>query len=453
MLAIPSSFPPGFLWGVSTSSHQFEGANTLNQWHDWERAGHIRSGHSCGAACDWWTNAERDLDLCAALGLNAIRISLEWSRMEPAFAHWSDTAVMRYREIIRGARARGMRVFVTLHHFTHPRWFEARGGFLDGHAPELFRHYCKRAVRSLGDLVSDWVTFNEPNVYAAFGYLLGDFPPGRVNELNSALSVLGAMMRAHGEAYDVLHREQPGAQVGMAVNYVAFEPARDHVLDQQLVFAYDELFNRGVLHYLQGEPLPLPFAMMAPGAPQCIGKIDFIGLNVYNRLYVRAPFGEKPLGPGGLYVPRGVPQGDPATNSSYGEACPRVVCPAVEAYSALGCPIYVLENGVPDQSDRIRPWLMVNSIKETRRMWQQGYDVRGYFHWSLVDNFEWSEGWRLRFGLYELDPSTGARTARPSAEIYRSIIADNGIRRETLERWEKAPEDLPKEKSTTYTGI
>ena len=177
MLAIPASFPRHFLWGVSTSSHQFEGGNTLNQWHDWERAGHIRSGSVSGDACDWWRNAERDLDLCAHLGLNSLRISLEWSRMEPAYAHWSDSAVLRYREIIREARRRGLRVFVSLHHFTHPRWFEARGGFLDAQAPELFRHYVKRAVRSLGDLVTDWVTFNEPNVYAAFGYLFGESPP------------------------------------------------------------------------------------------------------------------------------------------------------------------------------------------------------------------------------------------------------------------------------------
>jgi beta-glucosidase/6-phospho-beta-glucosidase/beta-galactosidase len=123
----------------------------------------------------------------------------------------------------------------------------------------------------------------------------------------------------------------------------------------------------------------------------------------------------------------------------YGEAYPKVVSAAVQAYAPLGLPMYVMENGVPDRDDRIRPWLLVNSLKELRSMWQQGYDVRGYFHWSLVDNFEWSEGWHLRFGLYELDLATGQRHARPSAELYRQIIADNGIRRETLERWENAP--------------
>jgi beta-glucosidase/6-phospho-beta-glucosidase/beta-galactosidase len=173
-----------------------------------------------------------------------------------------------------------------------------------------------------------------------------------------------------------------------------------------------------------------------------VGKIDFIGLNVYNRLHVQAPVPEK-LGPGGMFVPRGVPQGDHGALSPYGEAWPKVVEAAVETYSALGVPIYITENGVPDASDRIRPWLMVNSIRELRHMWQQGYDVRGYFHWSLVDNFEWSEGWRLRFGLYELELETGRRIARPSAEIYRQIVADNGIRRETLERWEQEPELAP----------
>jgi beta-glucosidase len=439
MLAIPVSFPDHFLWGVSTSSHQFEGGNTLNQWHDWERAGRIRSGALSGEACDWWRSAEGDLDLCGHLGLNAIRISLEWSRMEPAHAHWSDAAIARYREIIGQARRRGMRVFVSLHHFTHPRWFEARGGFLDAQAPKLFRHYAKRAVRSLGDLVTDWVTFNEPNVYAAFGYLFGEFPPGRMNELHSALGAFSGMMRAHAAAYEMIHREQPGANVGLAVNYVVFEPARDNVLDRQLAAAYDTLFNRATLNYLQGEPLPLPFAMMAPSVPECARKIDFIGLNVYNRLHVRAPLGGK-FGPGGLHVPRHLPQGDAGVEAPYGEAYPKVVSAAIQAYAPLGCPMYVMENGVPDRDDRIRPWLLVNSLKELRQMWQQGYDVRGYFHWSLVDNFEWSEGWHLCFGLYELDRATGQRHARPSAELYRQIIADKGIRRETLERWEKAPE-------------
>ncbi|MDR3765212.1 MAG: family 1 glycosylhydrolase, partial [Acidobacteriota bacterium] len=196
------------------------------------------------------------------------------------------------------------------------------------------------------------------------------------------------------------------------------------------------LFNRGALSYLTGEPLPLPFAMMAPAVPEALGKLDFIGLNTYNRLHVRAQLGEN----AGLHVPTHVPQGDHGSVAPYGEAYPKVVSQAIETYAALKVPIYITENGVPDREDRIRPWVLVNSLRELRRMWQQGYDVRGYFHWSLVDNFEWSEGWRLRFGLYELDAETQERKLRPSAELYKQIIADKGIRRKTLEMYAGEPE-------------
>jgi beta-glucosidase/6-phospho-beta-glucosidase/beta-galactosidase len=182
----------------------------------------------------------------------------------------------------------------------------------------------------------------------------------------------------------------------------------------------------------------MPFALMARTVPECARTVDFIGLNVYNRLHVRFPLGEK-VGPGGICVPAHLPQGDSGMAAPYGEAYPGVVPAAVRAYAPLGVPIYIMENGVPDRDDRIRPWLLVNALKELRQMWQQGYDIRGYFHWSLVDNFEWSEGWHLRFGLYELDLANGERRARPSAAIYRQIIADGGIRRELLDQWKQAP--------------
>ncbi len=178
--------------------------------------------------------------------------------------------------------------------------------------------------------------------------------------------------------------------------------------------------------------------MMATRCPEVVGKLDFIGLNVYNRLHVRAPLGEK-FGPGGLHVPHNVPQGDPGPARPTARLIPRSSA-GHRSLAPLGAPIYVTENGVPDRDDRIRPWLLVNSLHRAAPHVAAGYDVRGYFHWSLVDNFEWSEGWRLRFGLYALDELTQQRTARPSAELYRQIIADSGISRETVERYEKEPE-------------
>lgn len=241
-------------------------------------------------------------------------------------------------------------------------------------------------------------------------------------------------------AYDRIHSKQPAARVGLATNYLVFHAASENPLDRWLTNVYHELFNLSSLHLLQNGELPSRWWLPAVRMPEVQGKIDFIGLNVYNRLHVRFPY---PLGrnqgPGGLFVPRDVPQGDRGVELPYGEAHPKAVSHAVRDYAKLGKPLLVLENGVPDQRDRIRPWVMVNTLREISGLIQQGFDVRGYFHWSLVDNFEWNEGWTLRFGLYELDHATQARTPRPSAKLYRDIIALNGLSPEVLAEHAEAP--------------
>ncbi|HVJ05574.1 MAG TPA: glycoside hydrolase family 1 protein [Candidatus Saccharimonadales bacterium] len=428
------SFPDNFLWGVSTSAHQFEGGTPPSQWLEWERAGRIRSRDCRGNACDWWVNAERDLDLCESLGLNALRISVEWSRIEPERGKWNREAIERYCTILREVRRRGMRPFVTLHHFTNPQWFEKRGGFTHPAGPGGFAVFAERAVECFGELCSDWVTFNEPNVYTAFGYLFGEFPPSKRMDLRAAMLALMGIHQGHALAYERLHAYQPQAQVGMAINYVAFEPASRSVMDGWLANVYHELFNLSSLYLLADGELPRLWWLPKVRVPDAKGKCDFIGLNVYNRFHVSFPypFG-KDFGPGGLFVPPGAPQGDRGVDLPYGEAYPLVIRQAAESYARLGKPMMVLENGVPDREDRIRPWVMVNTLREMGRLISEGHDLRGYFHWSLVDNFEWNEGWTLRFGLYELDTKTQERRARRSAELYRDIIASNGLSQEADE--------------------
>ena len=176
----PSSvFPNDFAWGVATSSHQVEGGNTNNQWAAWEKRGRIKSKDSAGRACDWWHNAEQDFDLAQSLGVNALRLSVEWSRIEPEEGRWDEAALARYRQMLRALHQRGMRPFVTLHHFTNPQWFEAKGAFANAESVGLFQRFTQRVVAALGDLCRDWATFNEPNVYASLGYFLGEFPPGK----------------------------------------------------------------------------------------------------------------------------------------------------------------------------------------------------------------------------------------------------------------------------------
>ena len=430
-------FPAGFQWGVSTSAHQFEGGNVHNQWHEWEARGRIRSGDKSGSACNWWNEAEEDLDRAQSLGLNALRLSLEWSRLETRPGRWDKHAIRRYRELLKAIRSRGMRVFISLHHFTHPTWFEYQGAFTSAEGIRHFDLFAERAVTEFGDLCTDWVTFNEPNVYAAFGYLFGEFPPGRVNDIQAGMAALLGVHRAHAQAYDTIHRLQSDAGVGMAINYVVFRAASQALSDRMLARVYDAAFNRSTLSLLKTGSMPGTMSVLAGRVPEAVGKIDFIGLNIYNRLYVRWPKNDDRTG--GIFVPPDVPQGDRGVDLPYGEAYPDGVIPAVEAYAQLKKPIYILENGVPDRSDRIRPWVIVNTLQNIGTLLQRGFDIRGYFHWSLVDNFEWNEGWKLRFGLFEIDPQTQRRSARLSARLYRDIVTQNAISDATLEHYGKSP--------------
>lgn len=433
------SFPPDFLWGVSTAAFQYEGGGGASQWHEWERQGRIRSGHCRGAACDWWRDPSADLEACRALGLNAIRISIEWSRIEPAPKQIDRSALDLYRSLLQSLQNLHLRPFITLHHFTHPQWFEDEGGFLSEGAVENFADFTTLAASNFSDLCCDWVTFNEPNVYAVFGYLFGEFPPARRTGLRECSLVLRNMHRAHAVAYDRIHAIQKDASVGLTTNWVQFQAATPSAADRLLSHTYDSFFNRSSLSLLHSGELPFPFGTLAPDSPEIVDRLDFIGLNVYNRLHVRSGFNEKFLRTGGVFVPPDVPQGDRGVDLPYGEAFPDAVLDAVKEYSSLEVPIYVLENGVPDRTDRIRPWVLVQTVRKLSVLSHAGYDIRGYFHWSLVDNFEWNEGWHLRFGLYELDPATQVRKPRPSADIYRDIIRNHGVSDKLLSRFSEQP--------------
>jgi len=189
-------FPDGFLWGIASSSYQYEGSNTNNQWYRWEQQGHILSGDRCGVANNWWEQAERDFELAEQMENNALRLSLEWSRIEPTEGRWNSAAVDRYRTILTNLRRRHLKPIVTLHHFTEPLWFAEQGSFARAANVALFVRYVKYAVEALRDLCDFWVTINEPNVYATQGYARGKFPPGE-QDTSRALLVLRNLLQAH----------------------------------------------------------------------------------------------------------------------------------------------------------------------------------------------------------------------------------------------------------------
>jgi beta-glucosidase len=418
-------FPAGFLWGVSTSAHQVEG-NTHNQWSAWEAAGRIKSGEGCGLACDWWRNAERDFDIAADMGLNALRLSVEWSRIEPRPGEWDRQALARYRSMLTGLRARGIRPMISLHHFTHPVWFEEMGGFLAPDAGAFFERFARVVVSDLGGFCSDWVTFNEPNVYCAMAYVLGEFPPGRKGEVVTAIRALAAIALAHARAYRAIHELQPNACVGWAHNYLVFKAARSSA-DALVAWLQDELFNQSFTRIIERGKAAFPLNLFTGNLHAARRTCDFVGLNVYSRFHVAFDLANAQQFCGRMFVPDDLPQGDSGVEMAYGEAYPQAIPAAIRSVASLNVPIYILENGVPDAADRIRPWLLVSALKELHSAIRAGAEVRGYFHWSLIDNFEWSEGWKLRFGLVALDPVTQQRTIRNSGRIYERISKGNAL--------------------------
>lgn len=426
-------FPDAFLWGVSMSAQQTEGGNTRNNWARWERLGRIRRGQRFGDAIGFWDDFERELDLAAELGLRALRFSVEWSRIEPEPGRWDEVALARYRRIAEAVRARRMTPVVCLHHFTNPLWLEGRGGLLAADAPDRFEAYARRVVDALGDLVPLWLTFNEPNVYAFCGYHTGEFPPGRRGAVIDHARVLASIARCHARAYHVIHAAWPDAQVGWTQHVLVLDPATPRPLDRVAARVQDYLFNESFVRVMvEGRSLAAmrPFVGDLSEVRECF---DLVGINLYGRALVRFAPGRPHELFGRRETPPGAPTGDgDAAGAPYGEAYPYGLYRAGARWAHLGRPIYVFEHGVPDADDRLRPWVLARGVRHVHELIRDGHDVRGYFHWTLTDNFEWNWGWDLRFGLVALDPVTGRRTVRGSGRLYGAIARANALSRELV---------------------
>lgn len=428
------SFPPGFLWGVATSAHQVEGGNFNNQWWQWEQEGHLHVKDTSRVALDWWRHAERDFDLAQGLSLGTLRLSVEWSRIEPEPRRFDAAAIARYRQLLEGLRARGIKPMVTLLHFTNPLWFEARGGWLHESAPGWFARFVRYTVEQLGDLCDFWCTINEPNIYSLAGWVLGQHPPGKTGDIAGALKVVGALLRGHAAAYTVIHRLQKNATVGWSQNFNTFDP--EHALspfDVTVTKLRDLLINDLVPNAIRFGEVPLPVRAFTGDVGEARGTFDYVGINTYYRDLVRFDL----TNPGELFgrnLPApGTPRSDqPVSGWEWGEVYPQGIARIADALKSTGKPLYVTEAGVADHEDRLRPWVLAKAAKAMHDAIGRGADLRGFMHWTLVDNFEWSEGFSTRFGLYALDVETQARTARPSAALYGQMAKANGVTRDML---------------------
>jgi beta-glucosidase len=411
--------PPRFLWGVATSSYQIEGAAD-NDWVEWERLGRLRArGERCGDATGHRERWRSDFDLLPSLGVNAYRFSLERSILEPARGWFSEEALARERARVDALARLGIEPVATLHHYTHPRWFWADGGWDESGSVAGFRRFAAVVAEALGPRVRLWVTLNEPIVFLLGGYLAGLIPPG-IRSFPSAARALQNMLRAHEEAAAAIRERIPGSRVGIAHNMLEFAPdRRASVLDRRLAHRGERLYNLALLEAIATGRMDWSFPgqgrtrFAVPGLPEAN---DFVGVNYYSRVHIR--FRGVP-GSVGEFAYRD-PESRGLTDTGW-EIHPHGFDRVLRQAAVAGRPVLVTENGIATRDDRRRGDFLREHAVVLGNARAAGLPIAGYFHWSLLDNFEWLEGFRPRFGLYEVDYATFTRRRRPSADLFAEL--------------------------------
>jgi beta-glucosidase len=385
------AFPTGFEWGSATAAHQIEGGNWNNDWWQWEHTPGSACIEPSGDACDSWNRWPDDVAFARELGLTSYRFSIEWSRIEPEEGEWSSAAIDHYLALGRALLDAGIDPVVTFHHFTSPRWFAARGGWLADDAPDVFARFCARAARELAPILRRACTVNEPNIVAVMGHLLGMFPPGHtdLDEFHRASAVF---CRAHRAAVDAIRGSAPGVPVGLTLS----------MTDHQAVDGGEAMLEQ-TQHMMEDVFLDA-----------CEGD-DFLGVQCYSRMRV-GPQGPVGPEPGAIVLPLGYEYWPEALGATIRRAW---------AYTRGKLPILVTENGIGTDDDDLRVRYVETALDAVLDCVADGIDVRGYTYWSLLDNFEWAFGYGPRFGLAAVDRATFVRTPKPSARRYAEIIRTN----------------------------
>lgn len=410
-----SIFPKGFFWGASTASHQVEGG-TVNQWSEWElahanelaktakrRLQHVvpdwdaiekqatnPENYVSGRGVNHYARYTEDFDIAKKLNLNAFRFSVEWSRIEPEEGVWDEDEIEHYRQYIRALHARGIEPFLNIWHWTMPTWFVAKGEFKKSSNLKYWRRFVDKLAGEYANELSYIITLNEPNNYASFGYLLKEWVPEERNIFHFA-SVYYNLVRAHRQAYKIIRKHSPTIQIGVAPAMANIQSKRpNNIIDMVATWLMRYAWNWWFVNRIRR-------------------KVDFIGFNYYFSDYYRAGFPDNPDAPkndlGWYMEPEGI---HPLL---------------VRIWVHYKKPIYITENGVADSKDQYRQWWLEETLVAMERALSEGVDLRGYFHWSLLDNFEWKYGWWPKFGLVEVDRKHGMkRTIRPSAKWYAAKI-------------------------------
>jgi beta-glucosidase len=425
------NFPRGFLWGTATASHQVEGNNKNNNFWAWEQEpGRIINGHKSGLACDWWGGRWReDFDRIIESGQNAHRFSVEWSRIQPTPDRWDEDALDHYREMLQRLHASDITPMVTLHHFCDPLWISEIGGWENEKVVGYFETYVNKVVEALSEYANLWITINEPNVLVVYAYLFGIFPPGK-KDIRTLGKVYTNLLRAHSAAYHSIHNIQPTARVGFTINYRSTKPAyKWNPLDRYLVRLTDSSFNNAFPRAVHTGILKL--LLIRKRIPEAKGTQDFLGLNYFTREFVAFSL----LQPGNVFIRQFFSHEAELSTTGFIANEPEGMFEALKWGLQFKVPIIITENGIEDEDDSIRPSYLIQHLHQIWRGINFNWPVKGYFHWTLVDNFEWERGWTQRFGLWELDTETQGRRKRPSADLFSSICKQNNLSSEMVEQY------------------
>lgn len=383
-------FPKGFLWGTATSSYQVEGG-IKNDWTEF---------YDAGITCNYYNLYEKDFDLIKSFYQNAYRFSVEWARVEPEEGKFNEKEIEHYQEMILALKERNITPFLTLHHFTNPIWFYEKGGWENQKATFYFSRFVEKIVNNFKNLVEFWITFNEPKILISHGFLSGEWPPFKKN-IFSAARIFKNIKKSHQEVFKVIKGINSDLKVGIVNVNDYFEPFRkDNILDRAV---------SNVLKYFSNDIFWKDI------------DLDFIGLNYYsrNRAGFRSPFrkssAEKTIPSEGVFSDIGW------------EVYPQGIYHVLRDLKEYNLPIYITENGLADAKDQYRKDFIKDHLFYVHKAIDEGVDVKGYFHWSLMDNFEWAKGFTPRFGLVEIDYKTMERKPRSSALYYAEICKENAL--------------------------
>lgn len=464
------TFPPNFKWCAATSAHQIEGGNTKADWWEWENLAprcdasgchcKVKNCEKSGLAADHWNRVDEDVRLMRDLNLKQYRFGIEWAKIEPREGEIDWNVVAHYRREVQQLEEAGIEPMITLQHFTLPTWVSQKGAWTWPGMPLAFKKFTELAYQHIGPRVRDWVTVNEPLIMLGGGYALGIMPPGlgpsekpkreklpkecrqdvddsaplvgapTKQDILRVIPALEGLLKAHALAYHALHalavEQNKTVRVGMANHLRIFEPRLSYSpFDDVVARIFDSFFNWSVPDALEsGElkvviPSMLSYQKKIPGLKR---TQDFFGMNYYTRdlVWFKIKGG---LGAG--ICAKNTTQANDMGWEIYPQGMYRLLVRVGSRYLRL--PVLITENGLADKNDSRREKFLKDHLTEVHRAIGKGVKVEAYCHWSLMDNFEWIEGFGPRFGLYEIDYSTMARIPRPSARTYADIAAKNGF--------------------------